>query len=275
MTLPSSVFRTPVRVCALLGLGLAVAACGSAKTGRLQDEATARELYLDGLDYLARGDYESAVRPFTEVSQFPRFMSYAALGKLRLADTLFAQDRHLEAMEVYEEFTALYPNDVNVPYARFMAARAASARMPADVSFFSPGERLDVSRVLQARDRLASFLRNSPESPYAADAALLLREVRERLYRHHVFVSEFYRRRDADRAESGRLMEAAFGYPEWGATRERFVRLSSLLESIEDKDRLDHVRSTMAARFPSTRPSAGTDDLPRGDKEPEMEKQEP
>ncbi len=271
----SHAFGTRARAMLLLGLGLAAVACGSAKTRGLQDEATARELYLEGLDYLSRGDYESAVRPFTEVSQFPRFMSYAALGKLRLADTLFAQDRHLEAMEVYEEFTALYPNDPNIPYARFMAARAVYARMPADVAFFSPGERLDVSRVLQARDRLAGFLRSSPESPFAADAAILLREVRERLYRHHVFVSEFYRRREADRAESGRLMEAAFGYPEWGATRESFVRLSTLLQRIEDEDRLDRVRSTMAARFPSARPSAPAAEPPSGDSEPQMETQEP
>jgi outer membrane protein assembly factor BamD len=273
--MPSFVLRSPARILALLGLGLAMAACGSAKTGRLQDEATARDLYLEGLDYLTHGDYESAVRPFTEVAQFPRFMSYAALGKLRLADTLFAQDRQLEAMEVYEEFTALYPNDANVPYARFMASRAVYARMPADVSFFSPGERLDISRVLQARDRLADFLRSSPESPYAADAAILLGEVRGRLYRHHVFVSAFYRRREADRAESGRLMEAAFGYPEWGASKENLVRLVSLLERIEGAGGLERVKNTLAARFPPAAPAVRADQTPRGAQEPKMETQEP
>lgn len=231
--------------CAAVSLG-----CASAPKATVPDSETARQRYAEGMERLLSGDYETSTRIFTEVAQFPRFMTYASLGRLRLGDSLYFQDRYIEALDVYEEFVALYPRSPNVPYAQYMSALAVAARMPADVPFFSPGERLDQSRVLQARDRLAAFVRANPESPFAADAAARLAAVRERLFRHHRFVAEFYARRDNDRAEVGRRAEMAWGYPEWGADQENLARVEHLARRLEEIDLLRQAQTARTVRFP-------------------------
>jgi len=225
-------------------------ACAGTDENLRRDAATARRLYLEGMEHLAGADYEAAITDFTEVSQYPRFMKYAALAKVRLGDTLFYQGRYLEAVEVYEEFRVLYPRNPNISYAKYMAARSLYERIPANVTLFSPAERLDMTRVLQARDKLMDFLSEFPQSPFALEVSEMLRTVRLRLYRYHRYIADFYVKRDVKRAIAGRLWELAIGYPEWGAGYEDLRVLSSLIKEIDEPSWNDRVQKILRVRFP-------------------------
>ena len=239
-----------IRALCLLLCGLFCFACAGSDEIIRRDEETARKMYLEGMEHLADADYEAAIGDFTEVSQFPRLMKYAALAKIRLGDTLFYQGRYLEAVEVYDEFRVLYPRNPNIAYARYMAARSLYERIPADVALFSPAERLDMTRVLQARDKLMSFLTESPGSPFVHDASKMLREVRLRLYRYHRYIADFYVKRDVKRAIAGRLWELAIGYPEWGTSYDDLSTLSALTEEIDEPDWNARVQKVLHTRFP-------------------------
>ncbi len=212
---------------------------------------TARDQYFRGMKYLVAGNYDDAALTFQRLVRLPLYMTYAQLGKLRLADTRYHQERYLEAFEIYGEYISLFPQDANVAYARFMAARCLVSRMPDDISYISPAERLDPSRGLQARDYLQASIRQAPESPYVAETVQLLRKVRYRLYRHHVNVAQFYARRNQAAAELGRRMEMAFGFPEWGATRANFSRMLLLAKRTKSLKRLEQIKQGIAIRFPS------------------------
>jgi outer membrane protein assembly factor BamD len=214
------------------------------------DQASLRILYAKGMEELTSGNFEDAVISFKRLAQYPLYMTFARMGKLRLADTLFHQERYLEAVEVYNEFVSLYQQDANVPYARFMAASALVERMPWDNAIFSPAERLDTARTLQAREYLESCLKAAPESPYAFDAMLMLRKVRRRLFRHHRFVADFYGRRGAKRGELGRRMEMALGYPEWGADLANLSTARKLAKATESTTQANHIERVLSIRFP-------------------------
>ncbi|MBR57490.1 MAG: hypothetical protein CMH54_05450 [Myxococcales bacterium] len=211
---------------------------------------TARVQYFKGIKYLVAGNYDDAALTFQRLVRLPLYMTYAQLGKLRLADTRYNQGRYLEAFEIYGEYISLFPQDVNVAYARYMAARCLVARMPDDITYIAPAERLDPSRALQARDYLQASIRQAPESPYVVETTKLLRKVRHRLYRHHYYVARFYARRMQDGGELGRRMEMAFGFPEWGATRTNFSRMLVLARRTKSKKRLEQIRQAVAVRFP-------------------------
>ncbi len=154
--------RTWVGLLAILA-GLSACASAGPRPGDVSQD-TARQLYAEGMEELVDKSYEAALIKFRKLAQFPLYMTYTKLAKIRLADTLFQDDRFLEAAEVYQEFASLYPQDPNVSYSRYMAARSLVSRMPANVTLFSPAVRLDMSRVLQARDALKAFLKSNPES---------------------------------------------------------------------------------------------------------------
>jgi len=220
------------------------------KAAGFVDQESLRTLYASGMEELVSGGYEEAVIAFKKLAQYPLYMTFARMGKLRLADALYHQERYLEAVEVYNEFVALYPQDANVPYARFMAAKSLVKRMPWDNPVFSPAERLDTAKTLQAREYLESFIKAAPESPFAFDAMLLLRSVRHRIFRHHRYVAEFYQRRGSDRGELGRRLEMAFGYPEWGADRDNLNEARRLAERTESTTQANQIEKILSIRFP-------------------------
>lgn len=236
----------------LLTIFMVVSACASTgpRPGDVSQD-TARKLYAEGMDELVGKSYEEALVRFRKLAQFPLYMTYTKLAKLRLGDTLFQDERFLEATEVYQEFSSLYPQDPNVSYARYMAARALVSRIPADVTLFSPAVRLDMSRVLQARDALKAFLKSNPESPYTLEAALLLRDVRRRLYAHHNYVAGFYQARSAQKGTLGRLAEMYRGYPEWAATRSNLNQILDLAEKTASTAQVPDVQDAFKKRFPN------------------------
>ena len=236
---------------AILAILVGVSACASTgpRPGDVSQD-TARQLYVEGMESLVEKSYEEALIKFRKLARFPLYMTYTKLAKLRLADTLFQDERFLEAVEVYQEFASLYPQDPNVSYARFMAARALVSRMPADVAVFSPATQLDMSRVLQARDALKAFLKSNPESPYTLEAALLLRDVRARLYAHHSYVAGFYSARSSQKGVLGRLAEMYRAYPEWAATRSRLTEILNLAEKTESTAKVLDIQEAYKKRFP-------------------------
>jgi outer membrane assembly lipoprotein YfiO len=241
-------------VCRAVAIITFVVLSSCASTGHRPGDVsqeTARKIYVEGMHDLVDGSYEAALVRFRKLAQnFPLYMTYTKLAKLCLADTLFQDERHLEAVEVYQEFASLYPQDPNVSYARYMAARALAARIPSDVTFFSPAIRLDMSRVLQARDALKAFLKSNPESTYSLEAALLLRDIRARLYAHHRYVASFYNERSIPKGTLNRLAEMYRGYPEWAASRGNLNRVLELAEETELGAQVSDIQDAFKKRFP-------------------------
>ena len=83
-----------VRRTAILLLGLALLGCASKSTpsavsGYLD---AARRSYQEGLNELQSGNYQEAIKRFTQVARSPRYFKYSALANLRIADSLFYQN---------------------------------------------------------------------------------------------------------------------------------------------------------------------------------------
>ena len=66
---------------------------------------------------------ESTRQKMSEVKRKYGYSRYARLAELRLADADFQQEKYAEATAGYKSFVHDYPNDPQIPYARYQVTR--------------------------------------------------------------------------------------------------------------------------------------------------------
>ncbi len=186
----------------------------SLSTAEMDD--TARRIYYEGVEELIDGNFVQATKLFNQVARSPRYVSYAALAKLRIGDALYIQDRYAEATEVYRAYMSQFKSDPNAPYGRFRIAASYYKRIPSEW-FASPAAyEMDQTLTRQAEAELKGFLSMFPTSRFATEARQMLNDVRRMLFESELFAADFYENKKRWRAVAWRLDKAVDTYPEFG-----------------------------------------------------------
>ncbi len=230
------------------GVGLLSAAQPIAKAG---PAATARLAYFAGMEELASGNYNQAMKYFAEVARSPRYVRHAALAKIRIGDAYFFDGRYEEAAQAYRSFVAQHGGDPNVPYARFRAAACYHARIPSGLFFEPPDHERDQSATKAALRELTAFLESFPTSSFAAQARQMRQDARQMLLAYQVYVADYYESRDKPRAVAWRLEHAIESYPTLAKTPELVWRMAESYRKAEAQ--ADEARSyaTYIESFPT------------------------
>lgn len=196
---------------------------------------TARRTYHEGMRELVSGNYVRAAQHFNQVARNPRNMRYAALARLRIADSLLLQDRHEDAVEVYQAFINQYESDPNIDYARYRIADAYHRRLPTDWFASPAASEIDQTMTYEAVRKLVGFLDTFPASRFADRAREMLAEARGMLFAHESYAADFYERRDKWRATAWRLAHIVKTYPEFGKNAETVWRMAEMYARAGDK----------------------------------------
>src|SRR5688500_19497990 len=85
---------------------------------------------------LEEKNWEVVEQMFDGVRKNYSYSRYARLAELRIADANYEQEKLAEALSGYKSFVHDYPNDPEVPYARYRIAQAEYDSV--SVSFFLP-----------------------------------------------------------------------------------------------------------------------------------------
>jgi outer membrane protein assembly factor BamD (BamD/ComL family) len=151
-------------------------------------------LFTRGQQYLAKEKYEKAIEHFKVLlERFPN-SPLAPKAQLALADAYRGNKDNLESEVAYDDFIRLYPANDNVPYALFQ--------------------------------------KGDPAGPYAETATRRVKELRNRLAEHEVYVVTHYlTRRKPDSAEA-RAKRALSDYPD---TTSVPTLMSLLAEALADE----------------------------------------
>ena len=193
------------------------------RTDAIQDSA--KTAYLQGLDSLESGNYLDAISAFQIVAKSPSYVKWAALARLRIADSLYFQEKHVEAVEQYMAYLNQYQGDPNEAYAQYMIARCWYAQMPDDWFLTPPAYEKDLASVQRAREKLEAFVRLYGRSRFLADARRMLDEVRGLQFAHSDFVARFYEDRDKPAGAVVRLEHMRAQFPDLFDTEENWMRL--------------------------------------------------
>jgi outer membrane protein assembly factor BamD len=224
--------RSSATAAALLGL-LAGLALGCNETERppqsaLEYAENAQREYTEGVRALENDNWEGATEIFNEVRRKYSYSRYARLSELRLADADLRQDKYAEAVTGYKAFAHDYPNDPEVPYARYHVAKAQYDSVSQSI-LQPPLEERDLAAVNDALATIRDFLADYPGSKYEAELRYMNAVVVGLLARHELYVARFYAGRGNFVAAIARCEHALEAFGRTGLEAEALVLLGEIL----------------------------------------------
>lgn len=195
-------------------LAVALCACASGSdSGKLNYGDNARLAYANALEEFYDDDCFEAEPLLTSVRREFPYSRFAGLAELRLADCHFREGRYAEAIQAYNQFVRYRPSHVEVPYARFMAAKANFEQIPAEWLLSPPAYERDQHYANESLRLLRRFLLDYPDDVLVRQAQRMAKQAIELLASHELYVAEFYFDRGHPKAAAGRLRTLLRSYP--------------------------------------------------------------
>lgn len=243
-----------------MGAVQATVGCSSLSkvTGGVSYKETARANYKKGMAELKDENFPEAVKYFTFVkNKFP-FSHYATLAELRIADTYFAQEKHLEAIDAYKMFIKFHPThpEVTNGYASYKICEGYMKEIPSDWFLVPPSHEKDQAATKDAMRELRAFVRTFKQSKYLAKVKVLYRKCIRKLADHELYVARFYLERDKPKATILRLETLLKQYPDAGVDPEVMLLLGQTYMKLDDKDKARTTFANLIEKYPNDSHSA-------------------
>ncbi|MEB2313003.1 MAG: tetratricopeptide repeat protein [Sorangiineae bacterium] len=241
----------------VLALGLAFAApvIGCAAPPRAQNPLEyaedAKRAYDEALDAFYDHDWETATQLFEDVKRKYGYSRYARLADLRVADIAFHQEKYVEAITGYKGFVHDYPNDAEVPYARYRVVKSLYEQSGESL-LLPPLEERDLATVHEAYSTIQAFLGDYPGYDKTRELGYMLEVVTGVLARHELYVARFYLGRDNFPAAVARCQYALRSYAHSGLEPEALVLLGETYLKMKQPADARAVLESVIARYPES-----------------------
>ncbi len=217
----------------------------------LEYTENARREYEKGVSEVESENWEGAAETLGEVRRKYGYSRYARLAELRLADADLAQEKFAEAVTGYKAFTHDYPNDPEVPYARFHVAKAQYQSVSQSV-LMPPLEERDLAAVNDALATIREFFVDYPKSPYDAELRYMRAVVVGLLGRHELYVARFYLARDEFPAAVARCEHALNAFDRTGLEAETLVLLGEIYMKQKDPAKARKALKRVLSDYPAS-----------------------
>ncbi len=211
----------------------------------------AKRDYEAAMDDFDSKNWESAREKLAEVKRNYGYSRYARLAELRLADADFEQDKFAEATAGYKAFVHDYPNDPEIPYARYKVVMTQYDAVSASF-LLPPLEERDLAYVNDAHTSIRAFLNDYPNSDHAPQLAYMQSVVTGLLARHELYVARFYLGRDKFPAAIARIQYSLRSYPDSGLEPEGLVMLAEVYLKTKERKKAREVLELVVTRYPTS-----------------------
>jgi outer membrane protein assembly factor BamD len=245
-----------MRFRSLFSLVLCLAAAGclesqSAAEGPLEYADSAKLAYENALVPYFDHDWEEATLRLTEVKRRFGYSRYARLAELRLADVAYRQDKYAEAITAYKAFVHDYPNDPEVPYARYRVAESLFDQTE-ESPLMPPLEERDLAAAREAHDTIQEFLTDYPNDQHREKLEYMRAVVGGLLARHELYVARYYLREDRFPAAAARVEYALKNFEGSGMEPEALVLLGEIRLKMHQPNRARTLFRQVLARYPES-----------------------
>ena len=211
----------------------------------------AKRDYDAAMDDFDEKNWEAARQKLNEVKRSYGYSRYARLAELRLADADYEQDKFAEATAGYKAFVHDYPNDPEIPYARYRVTMTQYDAVSASILLPSLEER-DLAYVNDAHASIRAFLNDYPNSEHAPQLAYMQSVVTGLLARHELYVARFYLKRDKYPAAIARIEYSLRSYPGSGLEPEGLVLLAEVYLKTEERLKAKGALELVLSRYPTS-----------------------
>lgn len=190
--------------------------CSSNKSGTVNPDEDARDIFERAERALNLGNYDYAVSGFEYLTAVYPFSEYAKQAQLDLMYAYYRAGEAESALEAADQFLLENPTHPRVDYAHYVKGLVnfERSRGPLEKLF-----RVDQSQRpqdnLEASYRSFSVVANQfPDSVYAEDARQRMVYLRNQLARYEIHVAGYYLRRGAFVASANRARYVLETYPQ-------------------------------------------------------------
>jgi len=236
-----------------IALGSLSASCEKDKNANsaLDYTENAKRDYDAAMEAFDNKNWEGANSMMNEVRRKYGYSRYARLAELRLSDANYQQEKYAEATAGYKAFIHDYPNDPEVPYARYQVTRTQYDAV--SQSFLLPPlEERDLASVNDAHNSIRAFLNDYPNSEHAKDLAFMQSVVTGLLARHELYVARFYLERSNFNAAVARIQYGLKTYQGSGLEPEGMVLLGEVYMKQKEREKARDVFEHVVADYPDS-----------------------
>lgn len=236
-----------------LALGAVPLGCGEKKPPQspLEYSENARRDYEEALGAYFDKDWEEAILLFQEVKRKYGYSRYARLADLRIADAEYHQEKFAEAIGAYKGFVHDYPNDPEVPYARYKIAKSLYEQSSQSL-LLPPLEERDLATVHDAHSTIRALLQDFPGYKHTRELEYMLQVVTGFLARHELYVARFYLAEGNLKAAAARCQYALRHYENSGLEAEAMVLLGETYMKMKKRNKARTVFRQMLALYPDS-----------------------
>jgi outer membrane protein assembly factor BamD len=139
-------------------------------------------------------------------SRFP-YSQYASEAELLQGDAYFRTKRYPEAISNYEDFVKRNPSHPQADFALLRVAKSFDLQSPED-------EEREQATTQRALDKYAELKRRFPRSQHVAESDERSAVLRKRLADHHIFIANFYWKKNLYHAALNRYLYVANTFEE-------------------------------------------------------------
>ncbi len=178
------------------------------------------ELYASALTYFEDENYVQAIESYDELLEQHPFSEHAENASLQVAHAHYLQSQYAKALAGFEDFERLYPISPHLAFVEYSKGMSYLDR-----TLTSDRDQSNSENAMRHFERLTE---RYPESIYAALATYRLREARENLATHELYVGDYYLERNRTEAARSRYRYITESYPDTRIAELASARLASM-----------------------------------------------
>ena len=174
------------------------------------------KLYNIAVEDMEDGLFPEAIKGFTEIRTKHPYTPWARLALLRIADSNLERGKFSEAVDGYRNFLKYYPKHDQAPYARLQIGNAYFDQIPGEWWFLPPTAEKDQANIRRAIDAYREMTSSHPDSEESKIAQKHIKECRQKLAEHELYVAQFYFEREKFKGTVRRANYLLAHYPNLG-----------------------------------------------------------
>ena len=217
-------------------------------------ESPPQVMAQEGLEQLRAENYRSAADTFQKLKDRYPYSKYAILAELKMGDALYLKELYLEALDAYQEFEQLHPNNEAVPYVVYQQGMCHFQMMK--------GHMRDQAHTVKAIQTFFRLQEQYPNSPFTSKAQARLATAKSNLAGHEFYVGEFYYNMGAYKAALGRFTSLIRSYPDTGyhARALEFIKICQEKMAAQQTAAVDDDEEMVEEEYETDAPSGPNSD---------------
>ncbi|MEY3900771.1 MAG: hypothetical protein RL189_77 [Pseudomonadota bacterium] len=231
-----------------ISAGLAIAALSVATVGceiKPISELTAEDGVVRLRALHKDENWERLIQEVNEYKSRYPYSQYASEADLLQADAYFRTNRHPEAIANYDDFLRRNPSHPQADLALFRIANSYDKQSPEAVD-------REQATTQRAIEKYKELIQKFPRSAHTPESATRIAALKRRVADHHMFIGEFYRKKELWHGALTRFLFVADHYPDVKELQsnalekaaEAYNKLAEQLEKDPKSDALSYFRSS-------------------------------